>query len=219
MTQYQNNLTTKEKFYDLQIEEINVRKILTEIIDKAPSIGIPIDEVSQDLTDWAKKTLKYRVKLWKISKYVELNNPENIFYEFPEEFKPELATQDDFDTEMNKSEISKYNVSISDLIESGFLCAEETLEMSYKPRNGDLQKYKAIIQKDGSLEILDQVFSSPSNAALVGIQNAGSERKTVNGWTSWKNEKGETLADLRDKYLNLLEEKNTIDEGVVDVDV
>jgi hypothetical protein len=72
--------------------------------------------------------------------------------------------------------------------------------MIYKPRTGGAQKkYYAVIMEDGSLKLNDQVYSSPSYAALAGIQNAGSDRKTVNGWTSWKTENGETIAELRDK--------------------
>ena len=73
--------------------------------------------------------------------------------------------------------------------------------MDYKPRNGQKKKYKAVVLDDGSLELLGQKFSSPSYAALAGIQDAGSDRQTVNGWTSWKTEEGLTIADLRDKYL------------------
>ncbi len=73
--------------------------------------------------------------------------------------------------------------------------------MDYKPRNGQKKKYSAVVLDDGSLELLGQKFSSPSYAALAGIQDAGSDHQTVNGWTSWKTEKGLTIAELRDKYL------------------
>jgi hypothetical protein len=33
------------------------------------------------------------------------------------------------------------------------------------------------------------------------LQDAGSDRNTVNGWTSWKTADGETLAELRDKFI------------------
>ncbi|MBW1715418.1 MAG: hypothetical protein JRJ77_06245 [Deltaproteobacteria bacterium] len=49
--------------------------------------------------------------------------------------------------------------------------------------------------------VLGKKFKSPSYAALLGIQDAGSDRKTVNGWTSWKNRNGKLLADLRSEYL------------------
>jgi len=36
---------------------------------------------------------------------------------------------------------------------------------------------------------------------MLIIQDAGSDRKIVIGWTSWKNEQGKTLADLYEKYI------------------
>ena len=54
---------------------------------------------------------------------------------------------------------------------------------------------------DGSLQVLGRSFSSPSYAAVFGIQDAGSSRSTVNGWIAWKLENGATLADLRDELL------------------
>jgi hypothetical protein len=75
--------------------------------------------------------------------------------------------------------------------------------MEYKPRKGSKKKYEAEILEDGSLKVLDQVYSSPSYGALAGINDAGSERKTVNGWTSWKTKSGETLADIREKFLTV----------------
>ena len=90
---YQKDDNTKEKFTELGIKEINIRKILSEILEKEPIIGIPIDAVTNDLKDWA-RTLKYNVKLWVITKYVEIENSLNIAYEFPEEFKPELDTEE-----------------------------------------------------------------------------------------------------------------------------
>jgi hypothetical protein len=34
------------------------------------------------------------------------------------------------------------------------------------------------------------------------MQDAGSDRKTVNGWTFWKTKDGKTLADLRELYIS-----------------
>lgn len=136
-----------------------------------------------------------------VGKFEELNNPSNIVYEFPEEFKPELDTEEESEPLKKYNEIAKYDVQISDLINSGFLISGESLVMIYKPRNGKQRKYHATVLEDGSLELLGQQFSSPSYAALSGIQDAGSERKTVNGWVAWKNHQNLTLADLRDQYL------------------
>ena len=199
---YQKDGTTQEKFSELGIKEINIRKILSEILDKEPVVGIPIDAVSNDLKDWA-RTLKYNVKLWVITKYVEFNNSSNIAYEFPEEFKPELDTEEDSIEENERTgRISRSDVGIFDLIKAKLLSVNQKLIMLYKPRVGGTQKrYFAEIMEDGSLKVLNQIYSSPSFAALAGIQNAGSDRKTVNGWTSWKTEDGHFIAEIREKYV------------------
>lgn len=51
------------------------------------------------------------------------------------------------------------------------------------------------------LLVLGKRFQSPSYATLLGIQDAGSERTTVNGWTSWRTESGRSLAELRAEFL------------------
>ena len=201
VSQYKADPYTKEKFDDLNIAEINVRQVVGDILETDPIIGVPIDGVTNDLRDWA-RTLKYKVKLWVVSKFVELNKPTNIVFEFPEEFKPELDTEEESQPQKPNTEIAQYDVELIDLINAGLINVADKLIMSYKPRNGQQKKYEAKILEDGSLEVLGQTFSAPSYAALAGIQDAGSDRKTVNGWTSWKTSGGQTLADLRDKLLN-----------------
>lgn len=199
---YKSESIIKEKFFDQGIKEIDVRKILSEILDKEPFVGIPINEISGDLKEWA-RTLKYNVKLWKITKYVEFNNPENVVYEFPEEFRPELDTEAEKKIDNISGEISRYEASISDLIEAKLLEVGQKLMMEYKPRNGHKKRYEGVIEEDGSISVLGQTYSSPSYAALAGIQDAGSDRKTVNGWTSWKTASGKTIADIREYFLNM----------------
>jgi hypothetical protein len=199
--QYQIDNYTKEKFEDLNIAAINVRQVVGDILETDPIIGVPIDGVTNDLRDWA-RTLKYKVKLWVVSKFVELNKPENIVFEFPEEFKPELDTEEESKPQSANTEIAQYDVKLADLVNANLLAVGERLTMIYKPRNGQQRKYEASVLEDGSLELLGQQFSSPSYAALAGIQDAGSDRKTVNGWTSWKNNQKMTLADLREQLLN-----------------
>lgn len=206
--QYQRDPITKEKFSDQGIEAINVRKVLSEILEKEPSVGIPIDAISGDLKEWA-RTLKYNVKLWKITKYVEFNQPENIVYEFPEEFRPELDTEEEVEIDFTTGETLRYEATIADLIEANLLNVGQILIMEYKPRNGQKKKYEGLIEEDGSISVLGQTYSSPSYAALAGIQDAGSDRKTVNGWTSWKTTNWKTIADIRDEYLELKENKGT----------
>lgn len=198
--QYQRLNITEEKFTDLGIAAIDVRKVVREILEKDPIVGIPIDDVTNDLKDWA-RTLRYSVKLWVVRKFVEFKNPTNIIFEFPEEFKPELDTEEEGEPKAINKEIARYDVGVIDLIEGGLIKAEEILYMLYKPKNGHQKRYEANVISDGSLKVLNQVYSSPSYAALAGIQDAGSDRETVNGWTSWKNNDGHTLADLREKLL------------------
>jgi Restriction Enzyme Adenine Methylase Associated len=198
---YEKDEYTKEKFSNLGITSVNVRKVIRDILQDDPIIGIPIDYIPNDLKEWARQQ-KHKVKLWIISKFVEFNNSLNIVYEFPEEFKPALDTEEESKPQKANTEVTQYEVEISDLISSNLLEIGQELKMTYKPRNGETKTYTAIILEDGSIEVLGQQFSSPSYGALAGIQNAGSERKTVNGWTSWKTNKNKTLAELRDELLN-----------------
>lgn len=199
--QYQTDAYTKEKFEELNIAAINVRQVVGDILETDPIIGVPIDGVTNDLREWA-RTLKYKVKLWVVSKFVEFNKPTNVVFEFPEEFKPELDTEEERKPQPANSEIAQYDVELTDLVNAGLLTIGEILTMIYRPRNGQQRKYDAKVLEDGSLEVLGQQFSSPSYAALAGIQDAGSDRKTVNGWTSWKNNQNQSLADLREQFLN-----------------
>jgi len=192
----------KEKFKEGKIKEIDIRKVLGEILSKPPVIGMPINRISQDLKEWA-GTLRNDVRLWLVRKHIEFGAPENFAYEIPEEYRPVLDTTEE--KEKPKSGIAYYDVSLSDLLETGLLKMNDELVMTYKPRGGNQKKYKAFITEDGSMNVLGKKFKSPSYAALLGIQDAGSDRKTVNGWTSWKNKNGKLLADLRVEYLNMKE--------------
>jgi len=189
----------KEKFKEGKIKEIDIRKVLGEILSKPPVIGMPINRISQDLREWA-ATLRNDVRLWLVRKHIEFGAPENIAYEIPEEYRPVLDTTEE--KEKPISGITYYDVSLADLLDAGLINVGDELVMTYKPRGGNQKKYKAIITEDGSMVVLDKKFKSPSYAALLGIQDAGSARKTVNGWTSWKDRNGEFLADLRSTYLN-----------------
>lgn len=185
------------RFLEHGIAEIDIRRVLSEIFEKPPIIGLPIDRVGQDLREWA-QTLRTEVKLWTIRKLVEFGYPENVLYEIPDEFRPDLDTTAD---ESPTRGYTYYDIEISDLITAGLLQAGAVLAMSYKPRDGERRTYEATVEADGSLCVLGKNFQSPSYAALLGIQDAGSDRTTVNGWTSWRTYSGESLADLRAKVL------------------
>lgn len=187
----------KEKFTDLGIDVIDIRRVLAEILENKPIIGIPIDSVSRDLQEWA-TTLKNEVKLWIVRKYVEFGHPENVLYEIPEEYRPVLDTQVGED---EGTGVARYDVTLFDLIEAGLLSVGGKLYMSYGPRNSEKRIYEGIVQANGSIEVLGKSFRAPSYAALYVIQEAGSDRKTVNGWTAWKDANGTLLSELREQFL------------------
>lgn len=189
----------QDKFADQNIEPIDYRQALARIFSTDPIIGMPIDAVKNDLREWA-ATLKVDVRLWIVQKYVEFNNPQNIVYEIPEEFRPVFNESPD---EVRKNaQVARYDVTISDLIDAELISVGQRLVMPYKPRNGEQQVYEAFVQDDGSLKVLGRSFSAPSYAALFGMQDAGSSRSTVNGWTAWRIDDGSTLADIRERLLS-----------------
>ena len=192
------DMALRERFEELGIPEIDIRQVLTDIFERKPIVGIPIDHVGADLREWA-QTLRTEVKLWVVRKLVEFGNPQNVLYEIPEEYKPVLDTTPE--AEISTSGYRYYDISVADLIGVGLLSAGQRLAMSYKPRHGDRKLYEAMISPEGELVVMGKSFSAPSYAALLCIQDAGSSRNTVNGWTSWKTENGSTLAELRETFL------------------
>ena len=193
------NADLRERFDELSIKEIDIRRVLSEIFEGKPIIGIPIDQVGADLREWA-QTLKSEVKLWVIRKLVEFGSPENVIYEIPEEYRPVLDTSPTL--EDTPSGLKYYDVTIADLVGAGLLQEGDKLFMIYGPRGGERKKYEATVLPSGSIEVLGKTFSAPSYAALLCVQDAGSSRNTVNGWVTWKVADGRTLADLREALLN-----------------
>ena len=88
--QVRNDESLQDKFAEQNIEPIDYRRVLNQILQSDPIIGMPIDAVKNDLREWA-QTLRVDVRLWLIRKYVEFDNPENIAYQIPEEFRPALV--------------------------------------------------------------------------------------------------------------------------------
>jgi len=191
------DVSLKNRIEELGIDEIDIRQVLTEIIESPPIVGIPIDHVSSDLREWA-QTLRNEVKLWIVRKLVDLQNPDEILYEIPDEFRPVFDTAD---KTPERNGTMFYDVSISDLIEARLVAPQSKLTMSYKPRGGEKKIFEATVTDDGDLLVGERSFSAPSYAALHCMQQAGSDRNTVNGWTSWKTLDGKWLADLRTEYL------------------
>jgi hypothetical protein len=193
-----NNEEMMEMFTELEIHILDVRQVLGEIIAKKPIIGMPIDGVSNDLREWA-GTIKVDVRLWTVRKLVEFGKPENVMYELPENFKPTFETQEGEETADSSKAV--YDVSLADLIQGGILEAGDKICMTYKARKGEKKSYEGTILKDGSIEVLGKEFPTPSYAAFYAMKDAGTSRKTVNGWIVWKTSSGELLSDLREKFL------------------
>ena len=99
-----NNLVTKQQLIEIaidrvrddenlqdelaeqRIERIDFPRILAEILAADPIIGIPIDDVTNNLREWT-ATFKTGVRLWVVRKYAEFKNPQNVAYEISEEFR------------------------------------------------------------------------------------------------------------------------------------
>ncbi len=188
----------QDQFTEEGIHAIDIRRVLAEILAKEPIIAMPIDAVKDDLREWA-ATLRIPVKLWIVRKYVEFGKPENVMYDIPEEFGPIRDTA--IEVANAPTEMARYDVSVTDLLDAKILHAGERLRMPYKPRNGDQRHYEGTVCEDGSIELLGQRFPSPSYAAVYGIQDAGSNRKSVNGWTAWRTDDGDLLSTIRERFL------------------
>jgi len=191
----------RRKFEEEDIEQIDIRKVLAEILATQPLLGMPIDAVSTDLREWASTSVKLETKLWIVRKHIDLENPKNIIYELPEEYRPAFDSHEE--EAANSGGIKSYDVTLQDLLQANILKVGSKLLMSYKRKhtNEDRKTYEAIVQDDGSLRADNQSFSSPSYAAIYFINKAGSDRQTVNGWTTWRTESGKFLTDLREQFL------------------
>lgn len=189
--------SVKEKFKDEGIKEIDIRKVLSDILGKPPIIGMPIDSVSADLRDWA-QSLKNDVRLWIVKRYAQYGDPSAVAYAIPEEYRPDLDTTD---LDKTKSGIRSYDVTLSDLINEGLL-QQGPLVLRYKPRGGKSRTFEGNLSADGSITVLGQNYSSLSYAALACLEDSGSDRRTVNGWTSWRTADGKLLSQIRDEYLD-----------------
>ena len=190
------------KFEEEDIEPIDIRKVLDEILSTQPLLGMPIDAVSADLREWASTSVKLETKLWIVRKHVDLADPKNIIYELPEEYRPAFDSHEEEEAATGAG-IKFYDVTLQDLIAAGLLKAGSKLSMSYKRKHASDERktYEAFVQDDGTLKADGQSFSSPSYAAIYFINKAGSPRQTVNGWTAWKTESEEFLSELRDRFL------------------
>ena len=203
VTLVRDDSAIRKKFEEEGIEPIDIRKVLDEILSTQPLLGMPIDSVSADLREWASTSVKLETKLWIVRKHVELGNPKNVIYELPEEYRPVFDSHEEVEAGAIGG-LKFYDVTVEDLLHAGLLAVGEKLYMTYKRKDveEDRKTYEATIEEDGSLRADNQLFSSPSYAAVYFINKAGSPRKTVNGWTTWRTELGKLLSEFREQFLN-----------------
>ncbi|HRX62033.1 MAG TPA: hypothetical protein P5260_12600 [Candidatus Competibacter sp.] len=148
------------------------------------------------------KTQRYEVRLWKISKYSQVGKSSEIIYEFPEEYQPSFDTSNEQVDASSDSVLGRErgDITLLTLIEKNLIPVGQQLFIEYGPRGKKKQKFIATILEGGIINVLGQNFRSPSYAALACINNAGSNRNTINGWASWKLLDSQiTLNDLRIK--------------------
>lgn len=179
----------------LGVPEIAIHRYIQEILNRDPIIAIPIDKTSQDLEDWA-KTLRYDVRIWIIRKLVDPEHPDEPMFEIPDEEGYSVGNNTD------QSAMKTFGVSISDLVKGAQLTVHEGLVMSYAPQGQPAVDYEATVSPSGGIQIGDRAFTSPSQAALSCMVDAGSTRRTVNGWTSWRTKVGnKLLSELREEHI------------------
>src|SRR5438445_2921353 len=109
----QTEVAWLDKFADEEIEIINIRQVLGEILATRPTVGMPIDAISTDLREWS-ATLNVVVNLWIVRKFVEFGHAEHILYEFPEEFRPALDTGEPASDNLGQA---RYDATLSDLVD------------------------------------------------------------------------------------------------------
>jgi hypothetical protein len=170
---------------DLDIKEIDIPNIVSNILTRPPIVAIPVDGMPVDLKEWA-DNLRYKVIFPLIEKYVEMTSKE-ILYSFPSDnfIVPNVSQ-----VQIQSPRVSSENDAVEPfdvLLSKGLLREGETLYMQYYD-----QKFTATVKKDG-LQLDDGQVYSPSGAALVYIKRLNPSRYTENGWIKWKNDKGQTL--------------------------
>jgi len=193
--------TLRALFSDLGVGELEVHGRVHSILQKTPTIAIPIDGIPKDLKEWA-QTLRHNVKIWVIEKYSPVRGSDSILYSIPDENLPTMSTV--ASPGGNFPAVTTRGSQIfQELLNALPALEEQTVILEYGPRGKPKQTFQGIVKKDG-IEVDGNVYS-PSYAAVYCIQKAGSPRKTANGWIMWKTKEGEYLGDL---YKQIADEAN-----------
>ena len=82
-----------------------------------------------------------------------------------------------------------YDDKMADLIEAGLLKAGTVLILTYHGID-----YHAKVTVEGHLDVAGNIFDNPSRACQHVTR-----QQSCNGWTTWKDPEGRTLAELRNQ--------------------
>lgn len=182
----------RELFLDLDIGELEIHGRIQSILQKVPTIAIPIDGVPKDLKEWA-QTLRNTVKIWVIEKYAPVGNSGQVLYSIPDENLPTITTGSPRGAG-SPTMTTTGSQPFQELLNAFPSLEGQHVFLRYGPRGRPKQTFQGTIRKEG-IEVDNKVFS-PSYAAVHCIQQAGSPRKTANGWIMWKTKDGRYLNDL-----------------------
>ena len=121
----------KRKFAELGIDEIGIREVIEDIIERPVILAIPIDFIPADLKDWA-SVLKNEVRLIEIEKYVDEKGQE-VLYKFPD-YLPSPPAEEE--TALPKPPISREEF-IAQCEEPGKILFNELERIAAEKKHGD----------------------------------------------------------------------------------
>ncbi len=185
----------KDVFRDIGVQDLAIHGHIERILRRPPTIAIPIDGIPRDLQDWI-VTLRTNVKLWVIDKFVSTSDENDILYLIPDENRPTLSTTRHFGSDLATVQTAS-SQPLQELVDSRPDLIGQTLTMEYGPRGTHRRSFSDTLRRDG-VEIDGRLFSL-SYGALYCMKQAGSSRRTANGWTIWRAPSGETMSPIYEK--------------------
>ena len=98
----------KNKFKDQGVDEVDIRKVLEDILAKPPIVVVPIDKISADLKRSVKK-IKNEVILLEIEKYINKETGE-VIYGIPEPITPPPIGEEEVEVARKRKKIKKKKI-------------------------------------------------------------------------------------------------------------
>lgn len=182
-------------FDELDIEPLDVHRVIQRILAKKPMVAIPIDAIPADLKEWVKQ-LNYDVKIWEIKKYVS-EDGNAVLYSLPEDARPTIAKTISGGI-ATTTESPRWSDPYQEVFSGGAIHDGQKVFLTYGPRGKDKRTFEGVLRKNG-VEIDGKVMSL-SRAAVCCMKQAGSPSNAANGWIMWKTEDGTLLNDVYEAY-------------------